>query len=129
MRGDARVYSLPRWRLTRWLADAGPGVPDDIRAALIGSLYGTLPVFFGGVANTLVVSAAITMRIATTPFIIWFAFEALSCMARFAVLVYSRRAALAHRPTPTDAYILLSVAWSAGVGYGVFISMASGDWV
>ena len=23
---------MPRWRVTRWLADCGPGVPDDIRA-------------------------------------------------------------------------------------------------
>jgi diguanylate cyclase (GGDEF)-like protein len=129
MQRDGRVYSLPRWRVTRWLADAGTDVPDDIRAALIGSLYGTLPVFFGGVANTLVVSAAITLQIATAPFFIWFAFEALCCVTRFAVLAYSRRAALKNRRTPTDVFILLSVAWSVGVGYGVVISIASGDWV
>jgi hypothetical protein len=35
-----RVYSLPRWRVTRWLADCGPGVPDDIRVELIGNLFG-----------------------------------------------------------------------------------------
>ena len=44
-----RVYSLPRWRVTRWLADCGPGVPEDIRVELIGNLFGNLPVFAGGV--------------------------------------------------------------------------------
>jgi hypothetical protein len=40
MQGEGRVYSLPRWRVTRWLADAGPAVPGDIRLALIGGLSG-----------------------------------------------------------------------------------------
>jgi len=31
-------FSLPRWRLTRWLADAGPDVPPEIRVALVGSV-------------------------------------------------------------------------------------------
>lgn len=50
-------------------------------------------------------------------------------MARLIVLVLARRSALKHRDTPTDIYLMLAVAWSAGVGYGVIVSMASGDWV
>jgi hypothetical protein len=64
-----RIYSLPRWRVTRWLADSGPGVPDDIRVELVGNLFGSLPVFAGGVVNTLVVAAAIAARKPTAPFI------------------------------------------------------------
>lgn len=44
MQSDKGLYSAPRWRLTRWLAEPGPSVPDDIRAALIAQLYGSLPV-------------------------------------------------------------------------------------
>jgi diguanylate cyclase (GGDEF)-like protein len=127
MQSEVRVYSLPRWRVTRWLVDAGPGVPDDIRVALVGSLFGTLPVFAGGVVNTVIVSAAITARLPTAPFIIWLAFEVAVCLARLIVLIVARRAALNGRKTPTDIYIVLGVAWSAGVGYGVLISLASGD--
>ena len=54
MQSETRIYSLPRWRVTRWLADCGPGVPDDIRVELIGNLFGNLPVFVGGVINTVV---------------------------------------------------------------------------
>jgi diguanylate cyclase (GGDEF)-like protein len=129
MQDKTRVYSLPRWRLTRWLADAGRDVPDDIRVALIGGLFGTLPVFAGGVANTLVVSAAIAAHIPTAPFITWLTLEIAICLARLAVLMISRRAALQRRETPTDVYLILGVAWSASVGYGVLVSMASGDWV
>jgi diguanylate cyclase (GGDEF)-like protein len=129
MDGRNRIYSLPRWRVTRWLADSGPGVPDDIRVELVGNLFGSLPVFAGGVVNTLVVAAAIAARKPTAPFIAWLVFEIAVCVARLIVLVLARRSALKHRDTPTDMYLLLAVAWSAGVGYGVIVSMASGDWV
>src|SRR5690242_17686518 len=118
MHGDARVYSLPRWRVTRWLVDAGPGVPDDIRQALVGQLYGTLPIFIGGVANTIVVAAAIAARLPTWPFIAWVAVEVAICITRLFVLIVARRNALVGRQTPTDIYILLGVAWSVTVGYG-----------
>jgi hypothetical protein len=62
MQSDSRIYSLPRWRVTRWLADCGADVPQDIRVALIGNLYGTLPVFIGGILNTLLVAAVIAAR-------------------------------------------------------------------
>jgi len=129
MRSNTRVYSLPRWRLTRWLVDAGPGVPTDIRQALVGQLYGTLPVYAGGVANTIIVSAAIAARMPTWPFIAWVAFEVVICVARLIVLIIARRNGLERRRTPTDIYIVLSVAWSATVGYGVVVSLASGDWI
>ncbi|SEG44643.1 diguanylate cyclase [Bosea lathyri] len=122
-------FSLPRWRITRWLADAGADVPDEIRVALIGSLYGTLPIFAGGVINTVAVSLLIALRIPTLPFILWCAFEVVCCVMRLAVLLVSQRQAAKGLPTPTDLYLLLGVAWAAGVGFGTFISLTSGDWV
>jgi diguanylate cyclase (GGDEF)-like protein len=129
MQGPVRVYSFPRWRITRWLADPGPSVPDDIRADLVVSLFGTLPVFAGGVINTLIVCAAIAVRQPTPLFLAWLILEITICIARVIVLVTARQAALKCRKTPTDIYLLLGIAWSASVGYGVVISMASGDWV
>jgi diguanylate cyclase (GGDEF)-like protein len=129
MQAEDRVYSLPRWRVTRWLVDAGPGVPDDIRVALVGNLFGTLPIFAGGVLNTVVVAVVIAARLPTAPFVAWAAFEVAICLIRLIVLIGARRAALEHRKTPTDIYLLLAVAWSLSVGYGVIVSLASGDWV
>jgi len=126
---QTRIYSLPRWRATRWLADCGPGVPDDIRVELIGNLFGNLPVFAGGVINTVAVAAAIAFRNPTPPFIAWLVLEITVCLARLIVLVIARRAALRREHTPTDIHLLLGIAWSASVGYGVIVSMASGDWV
>lgn len=129
MHGGDRVYSLPRGRVTHWLADAGPGVPDDIRAALMAALFGTLPVFAGGVINSLLVAAAIAARMQTVSFIAWFVFELAICLARLIALVVARRAALHGRKTPTDSYLLLSVAWSSCIGAGAFLSLTSGDWI
>ncbi|MFO1102225.1 MAG: GGDEF domain-containing protein [Methylocystis sp.] len=129
MRDDSRVYSMPRWDAMRWLVSPSPGAPVEIQLKLIGGLFGTLPVFFGGIVNTIFVAGAIAAREQTMPFIAWFVFEIALGAMRLIVLVVSRRAALAHRPTPTDLYLLLQLFWSSGVGYGAFISLASGDWV
>lgn len=128
MHGDITVYSLPRWRVTRWLGDVGLGVPEDIRAQLIGGLFGSLPVFSAGVVNTLIVSAAVAAYMQTAPFVAWFLADLVICFARLIVLVKARRAALARRRTPTDLYLVLSVAWSCSVGYGALVCLMSGDW-
>lgn len=129
MQSDVRVYSLPRWRVTRWLVDAGPGIPDDIRLALIASLFSGLPVFFGGAVNVIAVSGAIALKTQKPVFIAWFVFEVIICAMRLVVLMIARRAALEGRKTPTDLYLMLGLAWSCGVGYGVLTTMASGDWL
>jgi diguanylate cyclase (GGDEF)-like protein len=129
MQSEKGPYSLPRRDVTRWLADAGPNAPDDIRAALIAQLYGSLPVFAAGAINTVAVAAVIAIRKPTALFIAWFMIELAICLARLAVLVVANRAALARRPTPTDLHLLLALAWSASVGFGVLISLASGDQV
>lgn len=123
------TFSAPRWRLTRWLAETGKDLPDDIRGALVASLFGTYPIFAGGVINSIAVSGAIALRIPKAPFILWFIAETLICSIRLVLLVMSRRAARANRPTPTDLHLLFSVCWSTSVGYGLFICLMSGDWV
>ena len=121
--------ALPRWRATAWLADAGPDVPDDVRRALIRSLYSTLPIFLGGVINTVAVSGLIATRIPTTAFLTWFAMEVGLAIFRLGLLIISYRRSNAGLSTPTDIYLIAAVLWAASVGYGTFISMLSGDWV
>jgi diguanylate cyclase (GGDEF)-like protein len=129
MRDETRLFGLPQWRLTRWLAYPGQDVPEDIRRALIGSLFGTLPIFIGGVANTVLVAAFIAIRQPHPVFVSWFAFEVVLCLVRTYVISAAYRAAAKGRETPTDLYIVLALCWGFGVGYGTFISLLSGDWV
>lgn len=129
MRDNPLTYSLPRWRFTRWLADAGRDVPQDIRVALIGSLYGTLPIFLGGVANTIGVAVLIAFRIPHPHVLAWVSFEVAICLIRLVVLIAARRAAAAGRSTPTDVSLLLALAWSLSLGLGALVCLESGDWV
>lgn len=128
MPGPQNTFSLPTWRLTRWLADSGPDVPDDIRDAMVGSLFASLPVFVTGLINSLLVAAVIAAMHPTTPFILWLSAEALICCWRLAVLMRARRLAALGRPTPTDIYIVLALVWSASVGFGAYISLTMGSW-
>ena len=126
---SGQAYSAPRWRFTRWLAEPGRDVPPEIREALVGSLFGTLSIFFGGILNTLMVATVITIHLWRPEFLVWLACEALICLLRVVVLFRARRAARAGRPTPTDWHMLLTLAWAASVGLGAYLSVVSGDWL
>lgn len=123
------TFSLPTWRVTRWLVEPGAGVPDNIRQALIASLFGTLPIFAGGVVNTILVSTAVALRKPEPLFILWLCLEIILCLSRLAVLLVAQRAVAEGRKTPTDMSITLAVCWGASVGFGTFLGMTCGDWV
>lgn len=129
MNHNDRIYSLPRWQVTQWLVNPGGDVPAEIRVALIGGLFGSLPIFFGGIINTLLVAALITFRHPEPAFLLWLALELLVCLSRIRVLTTARKAASAQLPTPTDLYVVLALLWASSVGYGTFISLISGDWI
>src|SRR3546814_11927839 len=59
---QSMTFSPPQGRCTRWLLKAGTDVPDEVRNALIQSLYGTLPIYAGGVINTIAVALLIWWR-------------------------------------------------------------------
>ncbi|WP_250469184.1 MULTISPECIES: GGDEF domain-containing protein [unclassified Caballeronia] len=123
------VYTLPRLRAAKWLLHAGPDIPRAIRVALVGSLFGTLPIFAGGVLNTILVAWVLTRRHPTIAFHVWLALEIAVCFVRLVVLVLARRRARERRATFTDLYVLLAPMWGATVGYGALVSVLSGDWV
>ena len=130
MRDDFRVYSLPRWPAMRWLVNPGPGAARDIQLALIGGLFGTLPVFAAGVINTIAVAAAIAIRQPTPPFIFWLVLEVVICALRLTrVADRASRRSRSIAQTPTDLYLVLGLLWSVSIGYGGFVSLTSGDWV
>jgi diguanylate cyclase len=129
MEPQNEVFTLPRGRAATWLLYAGPDIPRAIRVALVGSLFGTLPIFAGGVMNTVLVAWLLARRHPTLAFHIWLALEIAVCLTRLVVLVVARRRAQARKSTPTDTYVLLAPLWGATVGYGALVSVLSGDWV
>lgn len=129
MKDTPRTFSLPKWRFTRWLADPVEDVPAEIRQALISNLFGTLPIFIGGVANTILVAAVIAVRQPEPLFLAWLGLEIVLGLTRTDVIVTAYRAAARGRETPTDLYLVLALVWAFSVGAGAFISLLSGDWV
>lgn len=124
-----RTFSLPKSRFVRWLAHPNQDAPFEIQTALISSLFGTLPIFIGGVANTVLVSAVIAARRPELAFVAWFVFEVGLCLVRSYLIVKAYKAASQARETPTDLYLVLALVWAASVGAGGFLSILSGDWV
>jgi len=121
---------LPQRSVTSWLVDPGrKNLPDTIRMQLFASLYGTLPIFLGGVINTLLVALVIAARHPTPLFIFWACFEMLLALVRAPVLIAGRRAIAQGRRGPSDLYVLLACLWGASVGFGGLICVLSGDWV
>ena len=100
-------FSLPKWRLTRWLTHAGHGTPADIRAALLASLFGTLPIFAGGVINTVLISGIVAWRRPEPLYLSWLILE----LALAAVRVMVLRSALRARGTAATRIPTSTSCW------------------
>jgi diguanylate cyclase (GGDEF)-like protein len=120
---------LPRWAVTRWLVECAGIVPAEIRPSLVQGLYGSLPIFLGGVFNTILVSSIVAMRLPTPAFLFWAALEIGLAALRLPLLVKGSRAAKSGNRAHIDLYILAAVCWASSVGYGCFITVLSGDWL
>jgi hypothetical protein len=120
---------LPRWAVARWLVQCAGEVPAEIRPSLVQGLYGSLPIFLGGVFNTILVSSIVAMRIPTPAFLLWATIEVALAALRLPLLVKGSRAVQGGGRSHIDLYILAAVCWAASVGYGCFITVLSGDWL
>jgi diguanylate cyclase (GGDEF)-like protein len=120
---------LPRWAFTRWLVGCAGEVPAEIRPSLVQGLYGSLPIFLGGVFNTILVSSIVATRIPTPAFLFWAALEICLAAVRLPLLIKGARASEGGGRAHIDLYITAAVCWAASVGYGCFITVLSGDWL
>lgn len=121
--------SHPLVRPIGWLLTTKDGVPGSVRAQLESGLFASLPIFFGGVLNSLIIAAIGAWRHPTPTFEIWLAIEVLLLVARLPVVVWGRRAIKLDRRPPLLLAAVLACAWAASVGFGAFISLTSGDWI
>lgn len=122
------IFSPPRWGLTRWLASSGQPVPDDVRAALVATLFGAMPIFLGGVANTMTIAVLVTLWHPAPMLIAWCVLEVVISLTRLAVMLHARRAARRGGRTFTDLSIVLAVAWGFTTGLGACLILLTGDW-
>ncbi|NKJ00545.1 diguanylate cyclase (GGDEF)-like protein/PAS domain S-box-containing protein [Novosphingobium sp. SG707] len=121
--------SVPIPRVTHWLLSTGEKVSAPIAAQLANGLFGSLPIFIGGVINSVAVAAVAAGRMHTAPFIGWMVFEAVLGLVRIGVVQSSHSAPPEKLERLRHLASLLSVAWAASVGIGTLLCLTSGDWV
>jgi diguanylate cyclase (GGDEF)-like protein/PAS domain S-box-containing protein len=81
------------------------------------------------VLNSIAVAALAAARHPTGLFILWVSIEIALGIARLGVVIAGNRARTRGRRQPVTAAMLLSCAWAGSVGFGAYISLATGDWV
>jgi diguanylate cyclase (GGDEF)-like protein/PAS domain S-box-containing protein len=113
----------------RWITAPGADVSPEIAAHLTSGLYTSVPIFLGGVINSIVIAAVALARHPGTIFSVWLAAEIVLGAVRLIVLRVGKRALAVGKPAPVTASALLSCIWAASVGFGAFISIASHDWI
>ena len=129
MTGRNDTFTPPRVRLLGWLASPGMTTPVALHGALLGALFGSLPVYFAALVNSIVTAGVVALHHDNdVHFDIWFVAELVICLTRLAALTLSLRRAAQGRSTPTDLYMLLTLLWAASLGYGGFITIQHGDW-
>jgi diguanylate cyclase (GGDEF)-like protein/PAS domain S-box-containing protein len=124
-----RRLQARRDRLEAWLLGARAELPDAAALSLRNGLFTSVPIFLGGIVNTIAIAAIALARHDAPAFQAWFGFECLLGVIRLAMLLRGRRALKAGREPPRLAVALLSCAWAASLGLGTFLCLTSGDWV
>lgn len=129
MTEQAASAEMPRWRVHKWLVDPGSETPLEVRRELLGTLFSSSAALTGASINTAAVACVIAAKIPTAPFLLWAALQLIFALARVLVQAQGRKSINRGAVAKTDGYIAVALLWSATVGYGGFISVASGDWV
>src|SRR5690606_21036930 len=104
-------------------------VPAALKSQLEGGLYSSLPIFFGGVFNSVTIAAIAALRHPNQTFYTWLGLEILIGLLRLPLVIHGQRAINAGKPHPSTLATLLACAWAGSIGYGAFISLMSEDWI
>lgn len=119
----------PEVGLAGWLLRSKADLPAAIEIQLMNGLFTSVPIFTGGIVNSIVVASVATWRQPTMAFVTWVLFEVALGVVRLTILLNGLRAMEMGNEPPRRVATLLACAWAASVGIGTFMCLASGDWV
>jgi diguanylate cyclase (GGDEF)-like protein/PAS domain S-box-containing protein len=114
---------------TDWLLASKTQVSPAIRRQLESGLFSSVPIFLGGVFNSMAIAAIAAWRHPSWPFLLWLSLEIVLALLRLPLVIAGRRAIEIGLPSPKAPAAILSSAWAASIGFGTFLSLTSGDWV
>ena len=112
-----------------WLLGNGQAVSAGIAAQMTHGLYTSMPIFLGGVFNSIAVATAAAWRHPSGLFMAWLALEVALGLIRLPLIAHGRRARAEGRQPAEGLTALMACAWAASVGFGTFLCIVSGDWV
>lgn len=112
-----------------WLLDSRKNTSAKVRAQVQAGLFGSLPIFFGGVFNSIAIAVVAYARHPSFAFAIWLGLEACLALVRIPVIVCGRRAIDRGGKPPIGLAAVLACGWAASVGFGTSITIWSGDWL
>ena len=127
---SAVIYcTMPKYRSLNWLTDPGRHVPDEVRLRLMSAFFtSTMPLLVGVACNTMILLVA-AIRHPSAPFVALLIADIALFIARLTILVRTRRSAWRGQLLAPDLFITCSIGWTALVGLGTGLCMASGDCV
>jgi diguanylate cyclase (GGDEF)-like protein/PAS domain S-box-containing protein len=120
---------FPGSTLARRLIGSRHDLSPAITSELTAGLFTSIPIFLGGVLNSIAVAALAATRHPTALFFLWLCIELVLGAVRLAVVAAGRRSRALGRGQPVRIAMVLSCAWAASVGFGAYISLATADWV
>ena len=80
-----------------WLLGTRVPLSPSIRSQLQEGLFASLPIFLGGIVNSIAIAALAAWRHPTAPFLIWLSLEVAIGLVRLPILVHGRSARRAGR--------------------------------
>lgn len=116
-------------RLADWLLGSRVELPASISRQLRNGLFTSVPIFLGGVLNTIFVAAIGVVLFPEALFFGWLVFEIVLGIARVATLAGGRNRLAQGEDPPWLASALLSCAWAASVGFGTVVALLGGHWL
>jgi len=121
----AFTFSLPSFRVLRWLADPGRQVPEHIRGILLLELFSSTGAVIAAFVNTSIVNVA--ALILHCGHIFWFLLAADLSIGAMRLMVL-RRVFVARKTggaSPTNIHLITSIAWASVLGAVGFFAMRS----
>lgn len=112
-----------------WLLATKDAPPAAVQSQLQAGLFSSVPIFLGGIINSIAIAAIAATRHPTTPFLIWLSLEVMIALIRLPIVLRGRSALRSGRKPPVTAAALFACSWAASVGFGAYISIRTEDWV
>lgn len=123
------IRSIRGSDLTEWMLGSGSEVSRPVAAQMSHGLYTSIPIFMGGVVNSIAVAMVAVWRNPSAPFFVWLALELILAVVRLPVVAHGRSALQRGQKPLLGLTVFLACAWAGSFGYGTFLSLTSGDWV